>query len=234
MSLIWLIKVLFSHLLTDFVLQKSSWIAERQTKHFKSKFLYLHTVITALGVLLVIGPIYWQVIAIIFISHTIIDGWKSYQLTNAKNFIIDQLLHLTVIIGCWYFTFHNFNDIEVLRQKLNGSQNFWILITSILFLTLPSAFLIGELTKKWRQLLVNQTALANAGRWIGIIERIIIFTLIFQTQYEATGLLIAAKTIIRFADDRRTEEKTEYLLIGTLISIGIAMLVGILARYLCI
>ncbi|MEO5563761.1 MAG: hypothetical protein ABIR18_10010 [Chitinophagaceae bacterium] len=71
-------------------------------------------------------------------------------------------------------------------------------------------------------------SLINAGKWIGIIERVILFILVMIDQYEALGLLIAAKTIIRFNESDRQEKKTEYLLIGTLTSVSLAIITGIL------
>jgi len=85
------------------------------------------------------------------------------------------------------------------------------------------------LTKKWRDKIndVNLESLSNAGKWIGIIERIIVLILVLHDQYEAIGLLVAAKSIVRFNEKDRQEIKTEYLVIGTLLSIGIAIITGV-------
>jgi len=45
-------------------------------------------------------------------------------------------------------------------------------------------------------------------------------------KYEAVGLIIAAKSILRFNET----QKTEYVLVGTSLSISIAVFVGILIR----
>jgi len=42
-------------------------------------------------------------------------------------------------------------------------------------------------------------------------------------QYEAVGLIIAAKSILRF----NATQKSEYVLVGTLLSFGIAVFAGI-------
>jgi hypothetical protein len=47
--------------------------------------------------------------------------------------------------------------------------------------------------------------------------------LIIVGQYEAVGLIIAAKSILRF----NGTQKSEYVLIGTLLSFGIAASLGI-------
>jgi uncharacterized membrane protein YidH (DUF202 family) len=96
---------------------------------------------------------------------------------------------------------------------------------------MPAGILIGQLTKNWRDQIPGSENLANAGKWIGIIERIIILIFVMQNQYSAIGLLIAAKGIIRFNEKDRQEIKTEYLVIGTLLSIGIAIVMGLIINY---
>lgn len=66
----------------------------------------------------------------------------------------------------------------------------------------------------------------NAGALIGTIERWLILIFVCLQRYDALGLLIAAKSIIRFGDKETT--KTEYVLAGTLLSIFIAVLAGMM------
>ncbi len=223
---VWLLKLLLSHLLTDFVLQPRSWIIHRNTRHFASGKLYLHGLITGLLALLFIGPHYWHIALIIAVSHTIIDGWKSYRKDAVFYFVIDQVLHLLIIVLCWYFTFLQWNNITSALAKFNTHDHFWILMTGGILLTTPVGILIGQMTKGWREKIINPESLANAGKWIGIIERLIVYLLVLVGQFSAISLLIAAKGIIRFNEKDRPEVKTEYLVIGTLVSIGIAMGVG--------
>ncbi|MCG6189305.1 hypothetical protein [Maribellus maritimus] len=61
---------------------------------------------------------------------------------------------------------------------------------------------------------------------IGIVERFLALALIIMGQYQAVGLIIAAKSILRF----KGVQKSEYVLIGTLLSFGIAAFSGILVN----
>lgn len=63
-----------------------------------------------------------------------------------------------------------------------------------------------------------------AGTWIGYLERIIILTFVLHDQYEAIGLLIAAKSLLRFRDTNDARPQTEYVLIGTLASLAGALI----------
>lgn len=229
---IWLVKLLLAHLLTDFVLQPKSWVAERNSKHFASPKLYFHGFVTGLVALFFAGLAYWPAALIIMITHVLIDAWKSYQKEKVQFFIIDQSLHMFVILACWVSYFLNVDSLMMALYRFGLNSNFWLLMLAIIFLTSPAGILIGQLTKGWREKILNPESLANAGKWIGIIERLIVFIFVLVGQYAAISLLIAAKGIIRFNEKDRPEVKTEYLVIGTLMSIGIALIVGVLVKEL--
>ena len=70
----------------------------------------------------------------------------------------------------------------------------------------------------------NSDNLLQAGRIIGALERILSLIFIVNNHYEAVGFIIAAKSILRFRDTDTA--KTEYLLIGSLLSFLIAVALG--------
>jgi hypothetical protein len=145
--------------------------------------------------------------------------------------LIDQALHLIIIAGCWWFTFRDLSAVRDLWQRLNADPHHWILLTAFVFVTTPAGILIGQLTGQWsRKIDDPQNSLANAGKWIGIAERIIVLILVLENQFSAIGLLVTAKGIIRFNEKDRQEAKTEYLVIGTLLSIGIAIITGLFTK----
>ena len=224
----WLVKMILAHLLSDFILQPKSWIHGRNTRHFASPYLYLHGMVTAVTALLLVGFQYWLAILVIMITHILIDGWKSFQKEEVKYFLLDQLFHFLVILVCWYVIFLYPDDLVAAWEEISDKDSI-ILVTAYVFVTFPAGIFISQITKKWRDRITDGTTLGNAGKWIGIIERVIILTLVIQNQYEAIGLLIAAKSLLRFNEANRPEIKTEYLLIGTLISISLSILTGLIA-----
>ena len=59
--------------------------------------------------------------------------------------------------------------------------------------------------------------------------------MILLSQYEAIGLLVAAKSILRFVESKNSEDvqkKSEYVIIGTLISFGLTLMIGLTTKYL--
>jgi len=70
--------------------------------------------------------------------------------------------------------------------------------------------------------------LRNAGRLIGITERFLVLTFMLLNQFAAIGFLIAAKSILRFQG--KESIKTEYVLIGTMLSFGLAIGTGLVIQ----
>lgn len=62
----------------------------------------------------------------------------------------------------------------------------------------------------------------RTGRVIGFLERIFVFLFVLSSQYTAIGFIIAAKGIVRYPDFGG-KTYTEYILIGTLLSVLCAM-----------
>ena len=114
-----------------------------------------------------------------------------------------------------------------------------VLIIGISHLIIDALKLIIQKKKTKRlfffldQLLHLLVLIADAGKYIGILERVLVFVFVILNHWEAVGFLITAKSVFRFGDLRESKERklTEYILIGTLISFGIAILVGLIFQY---
>lgn len=225
-ALIWLIRLLAAHLLTDFVLQPSTWVKARKEKHLKAREFWWHIGLTTLVAAWFTCFDTWWVSLVIFVTHGLIDGWKSYRTDNVTYFLIDQLLHLLVIGLIWMVKFPEAFSLMKLLQTCMVQPNIWVVGIAIIFLTSPVGIVIGMITKPFREKIDNHkdNSLENAGTWIGVLERLIIFFLVLISQYEAIGLLIAAKSIIRLKEGE--QKMSEYVLVGTLISVSLAMLTG--------
>jgi hypothetical protein len=65
----------------------------------------------------------------------------------------------------------------------------------------------------------------GAGRLIGILERTLMLPMILYGQWGAIGLLLAAKSIARF-EELKVRKFAEYYLVGTLMSLLVALAVG--------
>jgi len=107
----------------------------------------------------------------------------------------------------------------------------WSLVLAVVFLTFPSDVLMGKLLQPMSdQINTDHKSLPNAGKYIGILERLFVLLFIIIGRWDAIGLLITAKSVFRFNDLKETNNRklTEYILIGTLVSFALAMLTGLL------
>lgn len=238
--LVLLFQWLAVHFFADFVLQSKKLVQNKKNKKTRSWFLYVHCLIHA-GLIYLFLPdkSLWQIPVIIFITHYIIDLWKLYQKENALSFFADQLLHVIVIVIIWMIWYQPVNWMNLHTSKLLSNYNFWLVATAYLITVFPLAFVLGYATQRWRKDIeqkVNrsETSLSEAGKWIGIFERILVLTFVIANHYEGIGFLIAAKSILRYNDIKSDtmRKEAEYVLIGTLMSFASSIIIGILTNLL--
>jgi len=229
MELNLLLRLIVAHLLTDFVLQPTAWVNQKKQSKHRSGKLYLHVIIAGATAYLFAGLWHnWWLPLVIFVSHFFIDLWKLNRPANLTYFLLDQLFHILVIIALWMIVNFNLHTIWTYLTALAQNTKFWLIVTGYVLVTWPLGYIIGMATEKWREAAeVNKEGLAKAGVWIGFFERLLILTFIISNQFAAVGFLIAAKSILRFSDKENTQKKTEYVLIGTLMSFAVASIIGI-------
>ncbi|WP_044638207.1 DUF3307 domain-containing protein [Siansivirga zeaxanthinifaciens] len=226
-----LIKLLLAHIIGDFLLQPKAWVKEKQKRKLKSNKLYLHVLIhVVLTSVLLWDTALWPIVLTIGVTHLVIDAAKLlFQKKKTKRllFFIDQLLHVTIIYLCYYLFSQNTIDFS---NYINEKS--LLLITCFLFLTIPTTIIMKTIFLKWdiSKLTKNNESLADAGKYIGILERVLVFVFIITNHWEAVGFLITAKSVFRFGDLKESKHRqlTEYILIGTLISFGIAITTGLI------
>ena len=230
-----LFKLILAHILGDFIFQPKSWVIDKTTKKLASKKLYLHLFVHGLLVFLLLWRWdIWCYILIYLLIHFVFDLLKIYRQKKGKErlwFFLDQGFHFLTIFIFWYILSSNEAGLNSIFTEKN-----LIILTAILFLTQPSAIMIREMMRDWSDATGDDQndSLKHAGMYIGILERLFVFFFILLNQWIAIGFLITAKSVFRFGDlrDSRNRKLTEYILIGTLISFGFAIITGILIQSL--
>lgn len=230
-----------AHVLADYFLQTQKMAIEKNTIGFKSRLLPIHVLIVFVCSWVLSFQIEFFVGAgIIAIIHYIIDGFKAKANHHPKlwkyAFFIDQILHIIVLVSMSliYEAHHGFEPLF----ELPVSASLVAIVTAYLLCLKPANIVIKEVfrssqidvaiaQKEKAEILDEADELPNAGKLIGILERVLTLTFILIGQYQAVGFLIAAKSILRYKDTDTL--KTEYVLIGTMLSFGIAVVLGILA-----
>ncbi|WP_136481397.1 DUF3307 domain-containing protein [Cognatitamlana onchidii] len=224
------IKLILAHLIGDFLLQPQKWVLHKEAHKHTSKFLYWHIAVHGLTLLILLGFNfkYWIGILIIVSSHLIIDITKLHlkpKVNNRLLFGLDQLAHFIVIA----LVIQLYEPYTINLNTLFSSQ-ILLFLTAILCATKVSSIIMKTLISKWNlRAYTEEASLKDAGAYIGILERLFVFAFIITNHWEGVGFLIAAKSVFRFGDLSKAKDRklTEYILIGTLLSFGLAILVAL-------
>lgn len=227
-----LFQLILAHLLGDFLLQPTAWVMHKEKKKAKSPALYLHLLVHGVLILTLLGFGFWILAIVLTILHGLVDLTKLYfqkSATKTAWFFIDQLAHFISILGIWWLFFRP-------EISLEWSPSSWIYATALLLITQVAGIAIQVGLSNWSKDLdlSQESSLKNAGKYIGILERLFVFAFVILGKWEAIGFLLAAKSVFRFGDLRKAKDRklTEYILIGTLLSFGISIGIGILTRWL--
>lgn len=226
-----LVSLLLAHLLGDFLLQPRPWVEDKEKRGAKSPYLYTHIAIHVLLLLLVLPKQVLWIVPVVGISHFLIDLTKiKRQREETKNqwFYWDQLLHL-LVLGIVFYLAEGTGAIEIDWEGLLP------IVTGGVFVTLPCSILVKNLISGFTPQIPEESkwdkdSLVSAGAYIGMLERLLVYVFIITGHWEGVGFMIAAKSVFRFSDlaQSRQRKLTEYVLIGTLLSFGLATLTGIL------
>jgi hypothetical protein len=230
-----LLRLILAHLIGDFLLQPRSWIQEKERKKIKSPKLYLHVLIHGGLVLLLLWNLAdWGLALIIMGCHYAIDLLKLYQQKGSNKtswFWADQVLHIISIVVFYWIWFR-----PQWQTNFGIHPDFWIFATALVFITAVSGIIIQMLMQQWAKEINERgdLSLKNAGKYIGILERLFVFVFVISGHWAPLGFLLGAKSIFRFGDLREAKDRklTEYILIGTLLSIGIAIATAMITKYI--
>ncbi len=164
---------------------------------------------------------------------------------NMIIFIVDQVIHIVIIL---YLTNNVLVEpsmiyssiTDVVFQENVVYYDYFKMIFIILYVSLSGAYFIplvfnviyrkiDNYTKKLDDILkkeienqgVNTDAFVDeikVGKWVGVLERILILIFVYAGQFSSIGFIIAVKTLARF---KMMENKvfSEYYLLGTLLSV---------------
>lgn len=222
-------KLFIAHLVGDFILFRNKKLKEKGRAIWKSKRLLLHAVIHFVLALIAIFDLrYWTYALAIGISHYLGDVVFRILLSRRPQwaFILDQLYHIAlmaiiaIVITGEYFNLH----IS------------WIHLAGLVAVTFPAAKFIEVFLSQWppTRSADKIKGLVNAGLWIGILERILIYVFIVTGHWEGIGFLLAAKSVFRFGDLTNSKDisLTEYILVGTLLSFCVAVVAGLITNYI--
>lgn len=234
MTAFWLL--LAGHSLGDYAFQTAASIAEKRAKGVRSKRFWQHTMghgLLTFGALMLAGVDGLGALlgaAFVFATHTAIDwakvAWEARMGPGLKfrAYLIDQALHVAALLavssalqgGEW-------------PQGWEHTAAAWGAL--VVLSTVGTGHAVDAYLARFKAPDMEE-GLHGAGFQIGMLERLLVVAFVVLDVWAGVGFLLAAKSVFRFGDLQRaaSRELTEYVLIGTLLSVGGAVLLGLAFR----
>lgn len=237
-DLLLLFRLLAAHMTGEWIFQAEVWQKIKSSGKFFSRQQLLQAgVMAILGYLLAAQWLaFWLPPALFCIRLAV--GYYTYKGKKPVLFmILKQILYLVLLVGLWLLlTKTGIKMVFSYLHPVISHTRTWLLLLSYMAVMGPIGILIGKITEPWRKELdlTRIKGLEKAGLWMGRLERMLILTFVLVDQYQAIGLLIAAKSILRFSEIKSSKDRkeAEYILIGTMLSFAFGISMGIAVSWL--
>lgn len=234
-----LLALVAGHLIGDFLLQTGRDVERKNALEWRAfvrhAAIHYAGTLAALAGFVGLSPFAVPVqtaLLVIMVTHTALDVGKSLLSRALPGrwvlafFLIDQAAHLAIIALVGWGLLLGRPSAQLLAAAAPPVS----VATAALLVTYAAVIVGGgqlirialiPFTRAIGSPASNQ--LAFAGLYIGWLERFLILTAILAGSYTAVGLIVAAKSIFRFPD-LKDRPLAEYFLIGTLMSVTLAVL----------
>ena len=250
---------ILANLSADLLLQSRKIAAAKD--NLKPTAIILHGATVFGAILFFLHGYQWPTLigyaALISGTHLAIDLFKAL-ISRAKKpgvnlivLIMDQLLHIITVTLIWtWFDLRANQDIMLFYERIfrvNVLTSFTGNSVNLVRLV-PARFLLGAIVylyvcsggavliekfllwlRKKEEVFGVETD--QTGKWIGILERLIVLSLILNNALGSVAFILTAKSIARF-NELSNRDFAEYYLIGTLSSTMLAISGGFVLNYL--
>jgi hypothetical protein len=153
--------------------------------------------------------------------------------TPAHPSLASPKFSLALVVGALAVTIGITDPASAWRaaSDLGESRDLVLVAVGGLAVTFLGGTVIGQVLRPFaaRARENDRVGMENAGRYIGWLERTLLYGLILIGAPDAAALVVAAKSIARFPSFRE-ERFAEYYLIGTLMSLLVAAAGGFAVR----
>ena len=234
--------IYLAYLLTHFVFQTTRIVSNKHRREWRGYLIHGIThYVAVMAIVTLADPhrlptLSFQLLAVsLSLVHLVVD-WVKVSLTkshripdNALAFVVDQAIHLVIVIGGVFLLVHpSLQTFALWLNRIRLLQESILLVSIVYVLVIFGGgyfirALIGPLWKEEEgQTAKEHQEVINAGLYIGWLERFLVLTALFLQSPATVGFILAAKSIARYPE-LKSVRFAEYFLIGTLLSVAIAI-----------
>lgn len=242
------LKLVTAHFLTSFLICRNSWLRTQASKTWQGRLsgnLKNTAVFLILSVLLIVPsarPLdrLGMFLAIVILSLIRLGLEVILGVVASKSwygFTLLHILHISAVVGL-LAAVGSFPDLADQLASMWVSPRTYLLISAYLISAGFGSLVVPLVTAPLRPSDPDHrsTGIENAGKYVGILERLLITTLIIfwpRLDASAIGLVFSAKSIARFPEFKK-QHFAEYYLVGTLTSFMVAIAAGLIVRFFSI
>ncbi|MBI4916662.1 MAG: DUF3307 domain-containing protein [Acidobacteria bacterium] len=243
--------LLLAHLVGDFVVQRDRVVAGKRRRSVAAYLEHAcaHLLLSELALLAFVPatlspPRTHALLVGLAATHALLDLAKARSEGGAPTsgtataFLVDQVLHLLLLLGAAALIAEVATPLAAIAAWLQRqAAPALVLATSYCAALFAAGYANAVLLAPFAGRLrtadeADPSGLANAGKYIGWLERFLVLTAVLVGSPEAAGLVVAAKSVFRFGDIKEGRAFAEYFLIGTFLSVSEAVGIGLAARLL--
>ncbi len=230
----------FAAILTAFLLGSLIYHSGRTTSRAHPLWSpTLHATVVSLVAYLLLGNFHWPILLCLFLTqaglHAIglhrpsasLAPWLALHFVNLGLLLALAYCFPAAALDGWWAT----------AMTPEHSRWYFVALTfsSGLMLCIPAGGeLIARITRRFAAEIrdTDIAGLTRGGLYIGWLERFLVLLLLLIDQPNGIGFLIAAKSILRFGEikDPAQRKLAEYIIIGTFLSFGWALLIAVLTQ----
>ncbi|WP_435277098.1 DUF3307 domain-containing protein [Psychrobium sp. nBUS_13] len=219
--------------------QPSRWLENRKERGLMSLSLIKHSLVQGIvgccvlaWVTLDAGSLI-SLFLLLALSHWVIDAMVYLMGFRVRVLLVAQALHSIILL---LLAIH-VHGIELLSLwdgliKEIEPKHLAVVIAYLLVLK-PTSSMISALLATYSPINREENeGLIAGGEIIGYLERLLMLTFVLVGQYAVIGFILAAKSIFRFGELNKASYRnlTEYVLLGSLLSVTTTSLIGLLAK----
>lgn len=250
MTMLWLL--VFAHVTTDFLFSSHELSGVRPDNLLRKGLT--HGLIAFLCTLAAMHIFGWQValvaVGLVTTGHVLVDvlmsmGYALYSHHRGTPkepgvviLLTDQILHFWILVWVWRLV-ESPPSIPVMAfyqsilplpaiDTLPDPGRFAAVASGLILVSFGGAvFVRRSLDSIFCDVQGLRDTENSTGKYIGILERILIFILVLTNSLEGVTFLFAAKSITRYKRISEEQGFAEYYLIGTLLSVVWALTIGL-------
>ena len=235
-----LLKLITAHLVGDYLVQSSRLAREKIRPGVLALHVAIHAVLLVLvGLTEAPRPWVWAALAWVLVAHAAIDAWTSrIEPRDLRALVLDQSLHLASLLGA--VAIAGLTPVgESFAPVLGaiGERDLWLVVCGGLIAVPAGATVVGRWVRPFQEALSEESreqrsGLERAGRWIGMLERLLVYAAVLGRVESLIGFVVAIKAVLRLpeARERWSRELAEYYLVGSLASLAWALLTAFAVR----